>query len=61
MVRPTEENNSLSANIDVVPLDQMVNVFAQVDYQLFQAWPGTGKRIFFTRNLTLLHVGFYFT
>ena len=47
MVRPTEENNSLSANIDVVPLDQMVNIFAQVDYQLFQAWPGTGKLGFY--------------
>merc|ERR1712227_19515 len=40
MVRPTEENNPISQNIDVLPLDQMVNAFAQVDYELFKGWKG---------------------
>ena len=50
MVRPTEENNALSANIDVLDLDDMVNVFAKVDHQLFEPWGGAEDYTFDTQS-----------
>ena len=50
MVRPTEENNALSANIDVLDLDDMGNVFAKVDHQLFEPWSGAEDYTFGTQS-----------
>jgi len=53
MVRPTEENNALSANIDVLDLEQMVNVFAKVDHQLFEPWTGAEDFTFATQSANI--------
>lgn len=39
-MRPTEQNNSLSLDIDVKTPSEMVQIMGRVDSELFSSWPG---------------------
>merc|ERR1711970_315638 len=55
-MRPSEENNNLSLNIDVQPIPEMIKIFNQIDHQIFEPWPSCGSNIFetMTENISKL-------
>ena len=55
-MRPSEQNNDLSYNIDVQETLEMVKIFASVDRQIFTPWPNCEQFTFetMTQNIDKL-------